>query len=363
LVRNLVNITDAATLTGHPRAERIVATLRHLVDENGGDEAFPQIRRVLLSADYAAGRWSGLAERADAARQDPAALPESNFEARLVAASLAAATQPTADAQGELRAIIDTCLQLGWAELAVRAAGRYLWLAHLHGDSDATERVRPVLDLVRHANLWHWSGDLLPALVDHLHPDSVDEAERLVDQVAETLRHKHAPAAAAGVHEARGTVRAAQGRVQDAVAEYTAGEQASAAVPRPYDAARVLERHGAVLLDSGQPAEAQAILSRAARRYQRLGATVDEARVRRLLRRHALAPRTGRPRGRPGYGDRLSLREAEVATLAAAGLTNRDIATRLSLSERTVSHHLERIMRKLGLSSRRELAGWAAAAG
>ena len=51
----------------------------------------------------------------------------------------------------------------------------------------------------------------------------------------------------------------------------------------------------------------------------------------------------------------LTLQEREIARLAATGLTNRQIATRLYLSPRTVSAHLYRIFPKLGITSRAAL--------
>ena len=53
---------------------------------------------------------------------------------------------------------------------------------------------------------------------------------------------------------------------------------------------------------------------------------------------------------------RLSPQEREVVRLAATGATNREIATQLLLSPRTVGHHLYRAFPKLGISSRTQLA-------
>jgi non-specific serine/threonine protein kinase len=54
----------------------------------------------------------------------------------------------------------------------------------------------------------------------------------------------------------------------------------------------------------------------------------------------------------------LTRREVEIAELIAQGLTNRQIAEQLVLSERTVDAHAANIMRKLGLGSRAQVASW-----
>ncbi|MEV0131815.1 LuxR C-terminal-related transcriptional regulator [Dactylosporangium sp. NPDC050688] len=58
---------------------------------------------------------------------------------------------------------------------------------------------------------------------------------------------------------------------------------------------------------------------------------------------------------RAGTGDRLTRREREVALLAAQGLSNRDIAERLTVSGRTVENHLARVYLKLGVHGREGL--------
>src|ERR1700730_8322252 len=57
----------------------------------------------------------------------------------------------------------------------------------------------------------------------------------------------------------------------------------------------------------------------------------------------------------------LTRREREVAILVAQGLTNREIATRLFISERTAESHVEQIRGKLGFHSRVQIATWMAA--
>ena len=58
----------------------------------------------------------------------------------------------------------------------------------------------------------------------------------------------------------------------------------------------------------------------------------------------------------------LSRRELEVAGLVAEGLTNRQIAGRLVISERTAQNHVQHILTKLGFTTRSQIAAWAAGA-
>ena len=55
----------------------------------------------------------------------------------------------------------------------------------------------------------------------------------------------------------------------------------------------------------------------------------------------------------------LTAREREVAALIADGLSNRDIAERLVLGERTIETHVGNVLSKLGFTSRAQVAAWA----
>src|SRR4029077_13007489 len=57
---------------------------------------------------------------------------------------------------------------------------------------------------------------------------------------------------------------------------------------------------------------------------------------------------------------RLSKRELEVARLVTRGLTNKEIARTLFISQRTAEGHVAQICNKLGFSTRSQIAAWAA---
>jgi len=87
-----------------------------------------------------------------------------------------------------------------------------------------------------------------------------------------------------------------------------------------------------------------------------LGARSHERLAAQQLRR--LGVRTWRrPAGSAGTGIAgLTLRETEVAQLAAAGTSNQEIASLLAISPRTVERHITNVLTKLGLRNRTELA-------
>ena len=70
-----------------------------------------------------------------------------------------------------------------------------------------------------------------------------------------------------------------------------------------------------------------------------------------------------KPEGSPTDGGQipaaLTPREREVAMLVAREMTNRRIAEELVISERTVATHVHKILKKLHLRSRIQIAAWA----
>ncbi|MFI9561412.1 AAA family ATPase [Nonomuraea endophytica] len=118
----------------------------------------------------------------------------------------------------------------------------------------------------------------------------------------------------------------------------------------PFDLARVNLAYGARLRRAQSRAKAREHLSAALDTFQWLGAHPWAARAGNEIRA------TGRTTSRgKAHTTQLTPQEHQIATLAAAGLTNKEIGERLRLSHRTVSSHLHRIYPKLGITTRSAL--------
>jgi non-specific serine/threonine protein kinase len=87
--------------------------------------------------------------------------------------------------------------------------------------------------------------------------------------------------------------------------------------------------------------------------------TIDEG-VAFAVGRKPPAARTPAVKADHGPGPVLTGRQLEIGELVAEGLTNRQIAAKLFLSERTVETHVTNILNKLGLNSRIQLTRWMA---
>ena len=61
---------------------------------------------------------------------------------------------------------------------------------------------------------------------------------------------------------------------------------------------------------------------------------------------------------RSSASDTLTAREREIVSLMAGGLSNRQIAERLVITEGTAANHANSINNKLGLSNRAQVAAW-----
>ena len=114
----------------------------------------------------------------------------------------------------------------------------------------------------------------------------------------------------------------------------------------PFEQARLLAL-GTVQRRAQHKRDARESLQRAAEIFQRLGAHLWLEKARAELRRIG---------GRTASEAHLSETERQIVELVVAGRRNRDVAAELSLSPNTVAWNLSKVYRKLGVSSRTELA-------
>jgi DNA-binding CsgD family transcriptional regulator len=142
-------------------------------------------------------------------------------------------------------------------------------------------------------------------------------------------------------------------RLDDAVAHLERAERACAQngaaafrVESQYELARALTARGR----PGDVEHARSLLAAARAKAGALGMAALNEKISAARRRvERVDPRRA-----------LTRREREVADLVSRGLTNRELAERLVIAERTAENHVQHILIKLGLSNRSQLAVWAA---
>ena len=242
-----------------------------------------------------------------------------------------------------------------------RLGRAWLWLGV--GDRDAAEA-----EYERAGPLGQWTFPtfyVLPtlatgALVANALAHKADAAV-LYDRLAE-FRGEHTVGSAGvanyfgPVELHLGVVAAGLGRLDDAITDLTSAVARAETAGAPAFAAEARYHLAVVLAERAQSGDAEAAvdLARAAERAVR------------TYGMHAFDERIGALVRRLGATDRaspLSGREDEVAGLIAQGMTNRQIADALVISERTAQNHVQHILTKLGFSSRSQIAAWVSRSG
>jgi DNA-binding CsgD family transcriptional regulator len=147
---------------------------------------------------------------------------------------------------------------------------------------------------------------------------------------------------------ASGAVLYAEEKEQLAVTELTESWRLWCELQAPYEASRDQLLMGQACRKLGDEEHALLEFSAARRTFERLGAAHD------LSLAEALLP--GEVRKTAGV---LTEREVQVLRLVASGLTNKRVASKLNISEKTVARHLSNIFVKLDLRSRTAAAAYA----
>ncbi|WP_282796633.1 LuxR C-terminal-related transcriptional regulator [Streptomyces sp. CC224B] len=418
VARGLCNAADSSMWLGfYDRTRELLAKGLELSARSGAPYTERTALGTRLLLQWATGQWEGLGERCEEFVRETADMPVISADARTVLGLLHLARGGWGPAASWLSGKDAPHAEHAAAPLGATLAGALIRLALARQDLPrAAAHARTAWAAVTAKGVFVWAAELAPWAVEALARAGDSTAARtLVDTYARGLQGLQAPSAEAALTWARAALAETTGDPAAAMTLYRRAGHAYAALPRPYARALVAEgagrcalaatqapgddtthddtpydtthddahdtphvdahdsthddtrddgpRGGAHAGHAGQGVSREqglAELSFAAGQFSDLGAVWDAARVRALSRTHR--PERRRP-GRPSYRDQLSPREREVAELAGNGLTNREIATTLHLSPRTVEQHVARAMRKLGTASRQELAAAATLTG
>ena len=207
------------------------------------------------------------------------------------------------------------------------------------------KRISNPKDTAYHMYARFWVvADLVEAAIHTGHEQEARDAIATLEPVAAQSR---SPVLEIGLRFARALVASdaeAEGLFQSAITEDTS---------LPLMVARGQLAYGLWLRRQRRIAESRGPLRAARDSFQAMGATPLVARASRELR----ASGESSPKRLPRASDRLTPQELQIAQMAAAGMSNREIGQSLFLSHRTVGFHLYRLFPKLGITSRNQLRG------
>ena len=225
---------------------------------------------------------------------------------------------------------------LGFLELSLGdAAASCEWLAPASDDSLSFGVGEPGIHLVVHNE-----AEAALACGDHVRAELL--VAHLEERAAATGRDWTAGVAARG----RGLLLAHQGDNDGARARLGEALAAHQRAGQPLELGRTLLAIGGVERRDKQKRTSGEALDRAAEIFAALPAPAWQAKVEAEVARL----------GRRVESDELTATEARIASLAAGGFTNPEIAAEVFVSRKTVEANLSRIYRKLGVRSRVELA-------
>jgi DNA-binding CsgD family transcriptional regulator len=174
----------------------------------------------------------------------------------------------------------------------------------------------------------------------------VQRAERLLEILEAYGRSTDLAWPLATAARCRGLLLAAQGEPDGALRALEEACTHYARLEMPLEVARTLLVGGQIHRRHKRKRAARDSLAQALGLFERSGAALWAKRAREELGRVGVRPRAPRD---------LTAAERRIAELAAAGLTNQEVAAAAFLSPRTVEANLTRVYRKLGIRSRAEL--------
>jgi DNA-binding CsgD family transcriptional regulator len=190
------------------------------------------------------------------------------------------------------------------------------------------------------------------AALAHLDAEDVGAARELAADELALAEGFGSPRGVGIALRAAGLVEERAGARDEALARLEQGAALLEGCGAPLEHARALVDLGATRRRAGQRADARDQLRRGLDLASACGATVLAQRARTELVAAGAKPRRERTTG----ADALTASERRVAEMAAEGMTNRQIAEALFVTQHTIAKHLTHAYEKLGIKQRTELA-------
>jgi DNA-binding NarL/FixJ family response regulator len=163
-------------------------------------------------------------------------------------------------------------------------------------------------------------------------------AANAFERLQKIARQVDAPIIRAFESRAAGDIASSKGDLENARSAYVESFETFDSVQAPFEAACTRVLLAKTLAALGRHSAAEEELHAAAKTFERLGATRELQRI-----KAGVAQSDRRP---------ITERECEILHLVAEGLGDKELATRLRLSQHTVHRHVSNILRKLGATSR-----------
>ena len=205
---------------------------------------------------------------------------------------------------------------------------------------------------------FHDNPDYLGEIEDLL-PDAVRLAVAIADKVTAQAIAGQAATLAQGsvIPHRQATALYCRGMVDRDASVLLAAAQRYADARHPLPQASALEAAAGVLVESDNRTGARLAFEQAVEIYEFLAAEADLNRIQAWFRAHGIrrGPHSKHRRATSGW-DSLTDTELKVVAFVEEGLSNPEIAARLMLSRRTVATHVSHILKKLGVTTRTDIA-------
>jgi DNA-binding CsgD family transcriptional regulator/tetratricopeptide (TPR) repeat protein len=243
-----------------------------------------------------------------------------------------AAARAMGDGLGEMR----NELVLGFLALSLGDPGR------------ACEHLSPLVEWLRSSS--YVEPGAVPALPlaaeAMVGVGDLDRATALADELAELGGRLDRPWARVTAARCHALAAAAAGDIAGALGRIASADPDDRRLGDPFERARTRLVQGTLLRRLKKRGAARRAIEDAMAAFTAIGTPLWAERAREELERLGLRPSAGQ----------LTESESRIAALAASGATNREIASQLFVSVKTVEANLSRTYRKLGVRSRVELA-------